>query len=595
MKSQETQYRSTPAQRPDSTIFNRGRSLLVSLLVVVTATLTGQENTNFFKAAGTPANPKVTISWNRYNTYDGIVDICQRLTKAYPDLIKMESAGKSYQGRDMIVLTITNFRNGKPENKPGYYIDGNIHSNEIQGTEMALYAAWYLTEMFDENDFIRELMDDRVFYIFPTINPDAREDYIRNPNTASSPRSGMAPRDDDRDGLFDEDGFEDINGDGSITTMRRKNPNGRYRTDPADPRQMIPVQEGEQGEYEILGMEGIDNDGDGLVNEDRQGSYDPNRDWGYSWQPNYIQGGADKYPFTFPENRSVRDFALKHPNIAGVQSYHNSGGMILRGPSMEGGGSEVFTREDDNVLNTIGKVGEKMIPGYRLLVIWKDLYTVYGGELDWWYGATGAYTYSNELWTGFLMFNDPQNNNRNEFEKLLLHGDTFTPWEEFDHPVYGKVEIGGYQKNFGRLHPGFLLESDAHRNTAFALYHASQLPKLAVRDIEVKNLGGGLNEVTATVTNSRITPTHSGQNLKYRIDPPNYISIEGGEVITGMIVEDRWMNVTAEQKKNPATIEVDNISGNSEVIVRWIVKGGNKYTVKVKSVKGGVAELTKTE
>ena len=168
MKTQEIKHKSTLANRPGKAIFNLGRILLVSLLIVVTTTLTAQENNYYFKAAGTPANPKVNVSWNRYNSYDGIKDICQKLTKAYPDLIKMESAGKSYQGRDMIALTVTNFRNGNPDNKPGYYIDGNIHSNELQGTEMALYAAWYLTEMFNENEFIRELMNDRVFYIIPT-------------------------------------------------------------------------------------------------------------------------------------------------------------------------------------------------------------------------------------------------------------------------------------------------------------------------------------------------------------------------------------------------------------------------------------------
>lgn len=566
---------------------NFRQAIIIAAALLAGLNIYAQKEEYFFKAAGTPANPKVNASWNRYYTYSGIQELCSRLASAYPDLVKVESAGKSYQGRDMLVLTITNFKNQDPDHKPGYYIDGNIHSNEIQGTEMSLYAAWYLAEMYDENQFIRELLDDRVFYIFPTINPDARDNFMMEPNTGSSPRSGMVPRDDDRDGLFDEDGFDDLNGDGSITMIRKRNPNGAYRTDPADPRQLIPVADGEKGEYDLLGMEGIDNDGDGLVNEDRQGSYDPNRDWGYNWEPNYIQRGADRYPFSLPENKAVRDFGLKHRNIAGAQSYHNSGGMILRGPTIQGGGSEVYTRDDDKVLNTIGKVGEKMIPGYRLLTIWKDMYTVYGGELDWWYGIIGSYTFSNELWTSFLMFNDTGNSNRNEFEKLLLFEDTFTPWEEYDHPVFGKVEIGGYQKNYGRLHPGFLLESDAHRNTAFCLYHAWQLPKLEIRDIEVRSLGGGINEVTATVANTRMTPTHSGQNLKYRIDPPDYISLEGGRVVAGMIVEDRYLNKCTEQEKNPQRLEVDNIPGNSEVVVRWLVKGDDRFTISVESVKGG--------
>ena len=567
------------------------RTITIILSFLLTISVQSQKDERFFKAAGTPVNPKVKATWNKYYTYQGIKDLCEQMVKAYPDLVKMESAGKSHEGRDIIALTVTNHKNQDPSHKPGYYIDGNIHANEVQGTEMALYAAWYLAEMYNENNFIKELLDDKVFYILPTINPDGRENYIHEANTGSSPRSGMVPRDDDRDGLVDEDGFNDLNGDGVISMMRRKTPYGNYKEDPSDPRQMVRVEAGEFGDYELLGYEGFDNDGDGEVNEDRQGYYDPNRDWGYNWEPDYVQRGADKYPFSFPENRAVRDFALKHKNITGAQSYHNSGGMILRGPSIQGGGSEVYTREDEMLINTIGKLGETIIPGYRFLTIWKDMYTVYGGEVDWWYGFMGTFVYSNELWTSRLMFQDDSRDSY-KFDRLLLFEDAFIPWEEYYHPVYGKIEIGGFNKNFGRTHPGFLLESDAHRNTAFCFYHAYHTPKLVVHDIRLEDLQGSLKQLTATVTNLRMMPTHSGQNIKYKIDPPDYIYLDGGEVIAGMIVLDEDYNKCLEQKRNPARLEVKNIAGNSSVKVRWIVKGGNKFTVRVESVKGGHASGT---
>ncbi len=543
----------------------------------------------FFKAAGTPAKPRVQVTWNKYYTYDGITDICRRLAKAYPDLVTMESAGKSYQGRDIIALTISYKKNQNPDFKPGFYIDGNIHSNEIQGTEMALYTAWYLCEMFEDNQFINQLLKDKVFYILPTINPDAREYFMNEPNTASSPRSGLVPVDNDRDGLYDEDGYDDLNNDGIISQMRRKNPEGQYRADPRDPRRMVRVAPGEKGEYELLGLEGIDNDGDGLVNEDGPGGYDPNRDWGFNWQPAYVQSGAGRYPFWLPENQAVRDFGLRHRNITAAQSFHNSGGMILRGPSIQGGGAEVYSRADEDVINAIGKKGETIIPGYRFLTIWKDLYTVYGGEVDWWYGAMGSYVYSNELWSGYLMFYDTANTDQYEFDRLLLFEDAFVPWQEVDHPVYGKIEVGGFNKNFGRTHPGFLLETDAHRNAAFCIYNAWVTPKLEVTDVKVKNLGNGLREVTATVSNRQLMPTHSGTNLRYKIDPPNYCFIEGGTVVAGMIVLDADRNIAREQKDNPRRLEIENIAGYQSIKVKWLVRGGNKFTVRVESVKGGRA------
>lgn len=559
---------------------------IFSLIILASLAFAVNAQDLFFSAAGTPGNPKVAASWNKYYTNSGIADLCSRIVKAHPDLASMQVIGKSFYGRDIILLTISDRKAGDPSKKPAFWIDGNIHSIELQGTEMAMYTAWYLCEMHNAgNAFIKELLADKTFYIAPTINPDAREYFT---STGVPPRSGLAPRDNDRDGLYDEDGTDDINNDKNITMMRRKSPDGTHNTDPKDPRRMIRAEPGTKGEYELLGYEGIDNDGDGLVNEDGPGGYDGNRDWGFNWEPGYIQNGADKYPFTFPENQAVRNFAMNHRNIAGSQSFHNSGGMILRGPSIRGGGAEAYSREDDAVLNAIGKKGELMIPGYKLLTIWQDLYTVYGGELDWFHGAMGCFVFSNELWTPYMLFYDTAQVDQYEFDRLLLFEDAFVPWQKINHPVYGEIETGGFARNFGRLHPGFLLESDAHRNAAFCIYNAWQSPKLEVSNVAVKKLKGGLTEVSATVENKRMMPTHSASNLKYRIDPPDYITIEGGTVLAGMIVRDKDLNLNDEQKKDPGRLEIANIPGYGRVNVKWIVRGGNRFTVKVESVKGGI-------
>ena len=555
----------------------------------------GQTAEQIFKAAGSPAKPKVNVSWNRYYDYGGITDICKKIAAAHPQLAKLESIGKSFLGKDMWVLTITDFKKGEPDKKPGVYIDGNIHSNEVQGSEFALYTAWYLTETFADTKFIQELLADKVFYIVPTINPDARDSYFHDANTGSSPRSGVIPIDNDRDGQINEDGYDDLDGDGHIVMMRRRNSNGRYRVDPSNPSRMIQVGNDEKGDYEFLGLEGKDNDGDGLVNEDGYTfEYDPNRDWGWNWQPNYIQGGAYKYPFSLPENRNVMNFVMKHPNIAAAQSYHNAGGMILRGP----GGSEdvgTYNADDVRVYDAIAKKGEEIIPGYRYLVVYKDMYSVYGGELDWFYGGRGIFTYSNELWTPTLMFNkdasrSPQDESSFQFDRFLLFQDAFIDWHEFDHPQYGKIEIGGFKKNFGRAHPGFLLESDAHRNMAFTIYHGYHTPKLQIDSIAEKSLGDGLREITAIISNERLMPTHSSHDLKFKIERPDHITITGPKVLAGMLVENADLGLTTEQTNNPATIEVKNIPGQGVVTVRWIIQGGGKYTITVDSKKGGVVK-----
>ncbi|RZK50639.1 MAG: peptidase M14 [Pedobacter sp.] len=553
-----------------------------------------QKPEQILAAVGTPANPKVTVSWNRYYDYGGITEICKKLAAAHPNLVKLESMGKSFQGKDLWVMTISDLKQGNPDKKPAMYIDGNIHSNEIQGSEFALYTAWYLVEMFNQgNPAVKSLLQEKTFYIAPTINPDARDHFFHQGNTAHSPRTGLIPIDNDRDGLINEDGFDDLDKDGHITMMRRKNPNGRYIVDPTDNRRMIMVAPGQKGEYELLGSEGIDNDGDGLVNEDGDGAYDPNRDWAWGWQPNYIQGGAYKYPFSLPESRAVVDFVMKKPNIAAAQSYHNNGGMILRGPGSPED-LDTYNSQDVRVYDALGKKGEELLPGYRYLVVYKDLYSAFGGELDWFYGGRGVYTFSNELWTSFTMYSKPDGPDSQSklysFDKDLLMQDAFVDWKTYNHPTYGEIEIGGFKKTYTRLHPGFLLESDAHRNMAFSVYHAYNTPKLSVSELSVKPLAGGFTEVTAVVNNERLIPTHSSQDVKHKIEVPDVISLTGGQVVAGMIVQNRDLGITEEQKSDPANIKVDNIPGYGFVTVRWIVKGNvKKFTVNVTSKKGGEA------
>lgn len=542
------------------------------------------------EALGSPPDPKVAVMWDRFYDHEKIGEIARRLAAAHPDYVKLSSIGKSYQGKDLWLLTVTNFKVGNADRKPAMYIDGNIHSNEIQGSEFALYTAWYLAEMAGRVADIDSLLANRTLYIVPTINPDARDHFLKQPNTASSPRTGLVPRDNDGDGRVDEDGFDDLDGDGHITQMRRRNPNGQWKESPADPRLLIRVQPGERGQWDNLGSEGIDNDGDGQVNEDAIGGYDPNRNWPWRWQPQYVQGGADWWPTSLPETRAVMQFVMGRENIAGAQSYHNSGGMLLRGPGVP---QDEYRPSDVAVYDAIGRAGEQILPGYRYMIVWKDLYIVWGGELDWFYGARGILTFSNELWTPFLYFyaaNPPEregDNTQARFDRLLLFGEGFVPWKKYNHPQYGEIEIGGWKKNIGRVEPGFLLQSDAHRNMMFTLFQTRELPEVRVDSIQVRQVAG-MTEVTATIVNRRLAPTHTQQDIENRITRPDFVTLTGGNVIAGFVVTDVVNNHATEQERNPSRIEVANVPGNSLVTVRWLVQGSGPFTVTVDSQKGGV-------
>ena len=542
-----------------------------------------------YQPMGAPADPKVSVHWNRYHDHAEITKMLKQFVAAHPDRARLKSLGKSYGGRRMWLLTITNFKKGDDRAKPAFWIDGGIHANEIQGVQVALYTAWYLLEMYGRNPPITGLVDDRTFYIMPVMSPDSRDAHMYRPNTTHSPRSGQMPVDDDRDGLVDEDPPDDLNGDGHITQMRIRDPNGRYEVHPDYPNLMKRVEADERGEYRLLGTEGHDNDGDGLVNEDGDGYYDPNRDWARRWQPAYVQRGAYRYPFSVSENRLVADFVLDHPNIAGAQSYHNTGGMILRGP---GTLDDEYDRSDAAVYDAIAAKGELMLPGYDYKVCGTGLYEVFGGEFDWFFGMRGIFSYSNELFTSRNYFRSDVEDRREtqqDFDKYLLFSQGTVPWTEVDHPQYGKVEVGGTKKQWGRQPPSFLLEEECHRNMAYTLYHADQMPRVAIESVDVEPAPGGLTRVTATVINQRLTPTRASADVKNNITPPDVVSISGKnlKVVLGLHHGDPFFRNATEQEHHPDQVRIQTISGMGAVYVRWLVKSTGPFTVTVRSKKGG--------
>jgi hypothetical protein len=573
----------------------------VLLLALIEGTVLAQEPPQtdlspakaFYKTLGTPPQPKVAVQWNRYHDYTESTKLLQELAKTYPDFCRLQSVGKSYGGREMWVATITDFSAGPEADRPAFWIDGGIHANEIQSVEVVLYTAWYLLEMRGQSESIQQLLRDRVFYLLPMMSPDSRDAHFYEPNSTHSPRSGQRPVDDDGDGLVDEDGADDLDGDGSITMMRVRNKNGRFKAHPDHPDLMIRTKDDEAGEFDLLGPEGIDNDGDGEVNEDGDGFYDPNRDWGWNWQPPYVQTGAHRYPFSILENRLVADFISSRPNIGGAQSYHNAGGMILRGP---GALDDAFDPADVRIYDTLGKRGEEILPGYRYMHTAKDLYELYGGLTDWMHQSQGAFTFTNELFTPFNYFRKTghegffgSDETRATFDKYLLLGEGIAKWQEVDHPQYGKVEVGGAKKNWTRQPPSFLLEEECHRNMAFTLFHADQMAQVRVQEVVARPLADGLVEVTATIENTRLCPTHNASDLQRKITPPDEVTLQGKDlrVLTALVSDDQLFREPAEQQRQPEVVKLANVRGHSVTYVRWLASGAGPYRVEVKSVKGG--------
>ncbi|MCL7964865.1 MAG: peptidase M14, partial [marine benthic group bacterium] len=228
--------------------------------------------------------------------------------------------------------------------------------------------------------------------------------------------------------------------------------------------------------------------------------------------------------------------------------------------------------------------------------IWEDLYTTWGNELDWFYAGRGIITFSNELWTSFNYFRESPENERWDradyrFDRYLLFGEAIVPWTPVDHPQYGRIEVGGVKRQYTRAIPGFLLREEAHRNMAFTLYQAGQMPLVRVDSVEVRSLGSGVSEVRALISNRKLAPTRTEQDVVHGISPPDRIRIEGGRVIAGFRIENPLQGIAEEQEHRPERIEVERIDGMGTVAVKWLVRGSGPFTVTVESAKGGKHSL----
>src|SRR5512143_873017 len=233
------------------------RKTLSLILMAAALVLTAVSNAPAQKASD-PAF-KVKLDFNRWHDTAELYADMARLRDAFPKFLKLESIGKTVEGRDIMVMSVNNPSTGPESGKAGMYIEANVHGNEIQGGEVCLYTIWYLMENYGRIADVTKLVDERVFYIIPTVNPDGRQYFMESPG--GNARSGHVPVDDDNDGLFDEDAPEDINGNGIVEQIRKYVPGqGNYRISRANPNILEPVPFGETGDYILLGQEGIDND-----------------------------------------------------------------------------------------------------------------------------------------------------------------------------------------------------------------------------------------------------------------------------------------------------------------------------------------------
>jgi len=550
------------------------------------------------------------IAFDRFYRHAELTAILQQLAREHPQQITLESIGKSNEGRDIWLVAVTNAQTGPADEKPAFWVDGNIHSVEVSASAACLYLIQTLVSQYGKSADITRALDTRAFYVVPRINPDGAEWAL-----ADNPRY---IRSSTRSYPFDEtpiDGMtvEDVDGDGRILSMRIPDPNGLWKKHPDDARLMVrrdPTEIG--GEYYRIVPEGTYRNYDGFtvkVNRPQQG-LDLNRNFPSNWRQEFEQFGAGPYPTSEPEIRAVTDFIVKHNNICGGISFHTFSGVLLRPHAHQN--DDEFVPEDLWVYKAVGKRGTELT-GYPNISVYHEFRyhpkQVITGDFDWLFEHRGAFVWTIEIWSpqreagiddyhAIDWFRDhpiADDLKLIRWNDTALQGKGYVDWYAFEHPQLGRVEIGGWNKIFA-IHnpPSHLLEKELAKFPEWIVWQALLSPKMELVHAGAEHLGNDAYRVRLVVQNTGWLPSYvSKEGLKRQVVRAVRAEIalpDGCALVSGKEREEIGQLEGRAYKHSGLSFWPDLEPTGDRAVAEWIVHGkaGARLRVSALHDRAGV-------
>ncbi|HLW49818.1 MAG TPA: M14 family metallopeptidase [Sphingobacteriaceae bacterium] len=528
------------------------------------------------------------------------------LQNSHPNYVKTSSLAKTLGGSDVWMITIGT---GNVQEKPALAIVGGVEGKHLLGVELAIgFAENLLADA--GNPQVKNLLETQTFYVFPNMSPDATEQYFAS---LQYERSGNARKVDyDRDGKVGEDGYDDLDNDGKITTIRVEDPTGDYILNPNEPRSLIKADraKGQLGQFLIF-SEGIDNDKDGELNEDGDEGIHFNRNSTHNYK-NFLPG-AGEHAVSEVENRALFDFLYDAFNVYAVMTfgpYNNlshpvqaparaAGSQPTASPGGRGGGMFFGSGRVTSWSATDAQANAYASDRYKELTGTKDAprTTAPTGDFaEWAYYHYGRLSFSTPGWWvpkvaadgasgsgaragapgagGSGAIEDPV---ADYLKWAASEGitNTFADWKAIEHPDFPgkKVEVGGVHP-FVMTNPPYRMVSDiVAKHTQFVKELADMAPFIELIDVKTEKIDNGLSRVTVKVFNSGHLPTLSqvGQRSQFNKLIAVRVNTSGNQkVISGRSAQ-----------------TIGTIEGRSAVELSWLIQGSGKVTIEAGSPNTG--------
>lgn len=560
------------------------------------------------------SSPLPRPEFDQFYKHTELTSLLKGFAEARPDLLELRELGRSHEGRPIWLLVITRKSTGIDDDKPAFWVDGNIHAAELTASTACLYWLDQLVRQDGKDAQVTELLSTRVIYLVPRLNPDGAELAMaeRPRHIRSSTRRypwDEAPV----DGLT----VEDMDGDGRILMMRIQDPHGGWKVNAEEPRLLTPRLPGEFGGvyYRVI-PEGSLQHFDGITikpNPDVEG-LDLNRNFPAHWRQEFEQLGAGPYPTSEPEVRAMVDFIVKHPNIGAAVSFHTHSGVILRPMGTQS--DTDMTPEDLWMYKRLSDIGSKLT-GYPAVSSFHDFKyhpkEIITGTQDWVYEHLGALFWTVEIWapnkeagiTDYDWIHWYRDHPPEDDIKLLkwsdeqCGGQAHVDWYPFVHPDLGAVELGGWDRmNFWRNPPPHLREREAARFPAWLNSIGLTLPKLELLSASAEPLGENRWRIKMAVSNAGYLPSYvTKRAIDRKTARPCIFELtlpKGAELLMGKLrVEGPQLEGHAPPNSMQAFLPNKTLTGD-RAMSEWIIRAPAGSVVSLSAHAGRAGRVRTT-
>ncbi len=467
---------------------------------------------------------------NDYLDYAALTAQLSAWAKAHPELVRLESIGRSAAGRELWVLTV----GLEPERlRPAVWVDGNMHASELCGSSVALAIAEDVIRLHTQPEadlhglpaHVRDILRDVLFYIMPRMSPDGAEEVLKTGRYVRS-----VPRDERPNRNHARWRSQDVDGDGTALILRLQDPGGEFVASPEVPGLMVERTLEDPGPYYKIYPEGLIENFDGVTVPTpsflADNQTDLNRNFPFQWYPEHEQVGAGSYPLNEPESRAVVEFTSHRPHVFAWLNLHTFGGVFIR--PLGDKPDAKMDQEDLAVFRQLAQWGEAhagypTVSGFEEF-IYEPEKPIRGDLTEYAYHQRGCLAYVCELWDLFAQaglekkkrFVDRYTHlDRADMVKIARwdaehnSGRVLRPWKKWHHPQLGEVEVGGLDPRVGLWNPPYeRIDAVCRGQAATFLRVAAMLPRLRIAECRITPAGNDLFRVDARVENRGYLATH---------------------------------------------------------------------------------------